>query len=379
MKWKNLTAGQKVYQIVVHLFALTGAAITGAWLLYQLGVSNNKGSVDKNNRYLADYHTSTASGDSIAEFQTAMDQYAELSVLARLYPENARLIHEAGYYGDDPDAVNRMLYALRMYLKEDSASADYFSVTSGIEKMLAAHAFERSSRNAIPWMNDTNWLVLKDAIVRDTVAIRKAAAMTGVDPRLIVACTMGEQIRLFHTDKKRESIKHHLGPIALTVQSQFSLGINGIKDFTAMRVEQNLKDTASLFYMGPAYEHLLDFQTENPTEERLSRLLNERNHLYSYVYTACILKQTMWQWKRSGYDISDRPDILFTLFNLGFAASKPHPDPQCGGSSIRIDGRTYTFGVIGNDFFYSGELAKEFPLHRRLFTEIDSSTTRSDS
>ena len=367
--WKKLTKGQKVYQVVMHLFALTGLAISGAWLLYQLGISNNSGSVDKNNRYLAAYGLPAETRDSMALFLRAMDNYADLAVLARMYPKNAQLIHEAGYHCDGPDVQQRMMYAAGMYLREDSAGR-YESAVKEIAGVLEKYRFERSACNVIPWMNDTNWELLKGAIVRDSAAIRRAAALTGVDARLIVGCTMGEQIRLFHTDKKREYLKHHLGPIALTVQSQFSLGINGIKDFTAMKVEANLKDTASLFYMGPAYEHLLDFRTENPTEERLARLLNERDHLYSYIYTACILKQTMWQWKRSGFDISDRPDVLFTLFNLGFAASKPHADPKCGGSSITVNGRVYTFGVIGNDFFYSGELAKEFPIHRKLFSEI---------
>ena len=86
-----------------------------------------------------------------------------------------------------------------------------------------------------------------------------------------------------------------------------------------MKVEANLKDSTSLFYMGPAYEHLLDFETDNPTEERLNRLLSERNHFYSYLYTACILKQTMWQWKRSGYDISGTVTEIYDFLRLLYA------------------------------------------------------------
>ena len=369
-KQRKRSVGGVIYQVVVHLFALAGAAITGAWLLYQLGISNNSGSVDKNNRYLADYTAVVTDGDSAADFMSMTDRYAELALLGRIYPENARLIHEAGYYTDNPDALNRMLYSVGMYLREDSLAAGYSEAASELRGVLDKYGFVRRAGNAVPWMNDTSWEVLKDAIVRDTAAIRKAAALTGVDARLIVGCTMGEQVRLFHTDRKREVIKRHLGPVALTVQSQFSMGINGIKEFTAKRVERNLKDTSSPFYMGPAYEHLLDFSTQDTVGERLNRLLSERDHLYSYIYTACILKQIMWQWKRSGYDISDRPDILFTLFNLGFAVSKPHPDPKCGGSNININGRNYTFGVLGNDFFYSGVLADVFPIHRQLFHEV---------
>ena len=134
-----------------------------------------------------------------------------------------------------------------------------------------------------------------------------------------------------------------------------------------MQVERNLTDTASIFYMGKPYEHILDFQTADHQTERFNRLTNYRNHLYSYIYTGCILHQTMLQWKRSGYDIVNRPDILFTLFNLGFSASKPGPDPKCGGSHITVHDEVYTFGVICNDFYYSGELAEYFPLKAQRF------------
>ncbi|MBP5759406.1 MAG: hypothetical protein J6W45_08405, partial [Bacteroidales bacterium] len=160
----------------------------------------------------------------------------------------------------------------------------------------------------------------------------------------------------------------------LSVQSQFSLGVNGIKDFTAMKVERNLKDPNSEYYMGKEYEHILDFHTADHTTERVNRLVDYHNHLYSYIYTGCILHQTMMQWKRAGYDISNRPDILFTLFNVGFSQSQPKPDPRCGGSHINIAGKVYTFGAIGFDFFFSGEMSDAFPLHETYFRPQQSET-----
>ena len=92
----------------------------------------------------------------------------------------------------------------------------------------------------------------------------------------------------------------------------------------------------------------------------------------------------MLQWKRSGFDISDRPDLLFTLFNVGFPQSKPKADPKCGGSHITVADKIYTFGAIGFDFYYSGELAEEFPLHIQKFRDnnnqiSDSSDENTDS
>ena len=217
-------------------------------------------------------------------------------------------------------------------------------------------------------MNEPAWPALKAAILKDKDVILEAARLTGVEPRLIVSCLVGEQIRLFNS--KREMYKQYLGPVkVLSVQSQFSFGVNGIKDFTARKVEDNLIDSSSVFYMGRKYEHILDFETENHAAERTSRLTDYHNHLYSYIYTGCILHQTMLQWKRAGYDISHRPDILCTLFNLGFEASKPSDHPQCGGSHITVNNQIYTFGVIGNDFYYSGELAKDFPILAKSFAD----------
>ena len=51
-EFKQRPTWRKVCDILLVLFALAGAAIIGAWGLYQLGVTNNRGAVDKNYRYL---------------------------------------------------------------------------------------------------------------------------------------------------------------------------------------------------------------------------------------------------------------------------------------------------------------------------------------
>ena len=242
---------------------------------------------------------------------------------------------------------------------------------------LLASTPQQQRQNLIPWMAEPAWPALKEAILRDSALINEAGRLTGVEPRMIVGCLIGEQIRLFNS--KREMFKKYLGPVkVLSVQSQFSYGVNGIKNFTAEAVEQHLQDPSSEFYMGKAYEHLLDFETDDHATERYNRLVDYRNHLYSYIYTGCILHQTMLQWRRAGYDISDRPDVLFTLFNVGFSQSVPKPDPVPGGSHIEVGDRMYTFGGIGFDFYYSGELADAFPFRQQRFTQNNKPLTAED-
>lgn len=364
--WKSMKWRTRICQIFLHLFAFAGMAILGAWAIYQLGLTNDSGKVDDNNRYLANYREPVGEADSAQQFNDMMDGFIDLALLNKAYPLNAHLIYEASQHCKRPDCIKRMVYAANMYLQVDSIGDHYNQLKSAVENSIAQNPISSSDKNLIPWMNDSAWVVLKDAILRDKEVIEKAAQMTGVEPRMIVSCLVGEQIRLFNS--KREMYKKYLGPMkVLSVQSKFSWGINGIKEFTAMAVERNLKDSLSIYYMGKKYENLLDFKTEDVATERFNRLVDYHNHLYSYLYTACILKQTMLQWQRSGYDISNRPDILFTLFNLGFQASKPGPSPRCGGSTIEVCGKRYTFGVIGNDFYFSGELAEHFPILEKPF------------
>ena len=302
----------------------------------------------------------------------------KLAALNKAFPVNGRIIWEASKYCENPAIVDKMIAAAEVYVHDN---AEYNALKAELEA-LVGKTTTIIDTNVVPWMNTPEWEALKVAILKDKELIDSAAMLTGVEPRLIVGCLVGEQIRLFNS--KREMYKKYLGPVkVLSVQSQFSLGVNGIKEFTAIEVERNLKNDTSDFYMGEEYENLLDFKTEEPDTERVARLVDYRNHLYSYIYTGCILHQTMLQWRRAGYDISDRPDLLFTLFNVGFSQSVPKADPKCGGSHITVADKIYTFGAIGFDFYYSGELAEEFPLHEVRFKgdkpKVKSGITPTDN
>jgi hypothetical protein len=261
--------------------------------------------------------------------------------------------------------ISQMIAACELYVKNEPS---YNDMVNKQKQVLASTNTNVANKHAILWMNTPEWEALKVAIVKDKAKIDSAAMVTGVEPRMIVSCLIGEQIRLFNS--KRETYKKYLGPVkVLSVQSQFSFGVNGIKDFTAAWVERNLKNDTSVFYMGKKYEHILDFKTADHETERINRLVDYRDHYYSYVYTGCILHQTKKQWERAGFDISNRPEILFTLFNIGFSESHPSANPQCGGSHITVADKIYTFGAIGFDFYYSGELVDEFPYLKKRFED----------
>lgn len=370
-----------VFHIAVYAFAVAGFGIIAAWAAYQLGFSKNKGAVDENYRYLMSVSEMEGLKDSTLTPEQLQDQwsrlYTRLAAFGKFYPANARLIMDAVEESGNPAVADRMMAAASIYTGDNK---DYQQLLRKLYSELQRYP-QQNTPNAIPWMNTIEWEALKSAILKDSALLRQAGEITGVEPRMIVGCLVGEQIRLFNS--KREMFKKYLGPVkVLSVQSQFSYGVNGVKEFTAKAVEEHLRDASSPFYMGKHYENILDFETADHANERYRRLVDYRNHLYSYIYTGCILHQTMLQWRRAGYDISDRPDILFTLFNVGFSQSQPKPDPRCGGSHINIDGRPYTFGAVGFDFYYSGELSRAFPFWPERFIEDNGkaiSTAKVDS
>lgn len=211
------------------------------------------------------------------------------------------------------------------------------------------------------WSKGEEWATLKGALEKDAKVLTQAATAAGIDPRLLASCLIVEQLRLFHSE--REVFKQVFAPLViLGTQSQFSWGVMGMKPETAKQVEVYLKDTSSPYYLGPQYEDILDFTTTNPDQERFERLVDERNHYWSYLYSAIYLKQMQAAWAKAGYPIEGRVGILATLFNIGFNNSKPKADPKVGGAIIDINEVEYTFGGLAAEFYYSDQLTSDFPI-----------------
>jgi hypothetical protein len=254
------------------------------------------------------------------------------------------------------DAVDINLKGNKKYSQE---VAKYFYA----KKNITPHYKHES---VYEWMNIIEWQTFKVAVIKDKAIIDSVAQQTGVESRLIVSCLVGEQIRLFNSN--REAYKKWISPLkVLSVESQFSFGVTGIKEHTAKKIETLLKDKNSEFYLGENYEHLLDFKTADTTKERMDRLTSFRNHYYSYMYAAIFLKQVKLQWEKAGFPIDNRPEILATLFNVGFPQSVPKKNPMVGGSTIKINEKPYSFGAIAFQFYYSGELYDVFPFKPKKF------------
>ncbi len=212
------------------------------------------------------------------------------------------------------------------------------------------------------WYETAQWDVVQGGLKKDATVIARVSEETGVDARMIAASVVPEQIRFFSDN--REVFKRYFEPLKLLASmSQFSLGVSGIKQATAAKIEENAQSTSSPFYTGERDALLLAYSAEETANSNalFDRLTNEKDHYYSYLYTALYLKQITTQWEKAGFDVHKRPDVLVTLFNLGFNASEPKADPQVAGSAIVVGGQRYSFGYLGTLFFESDELSTEFP------------------
>lgn len=208
--------------------------------------------------------------------------------------------------------------------------------------------------------NTEEWIVFEQAVIKDKEIITKAANKTDISPRLLVANLAVEQLRLFFTS--RDVYKQVFAPLKiLGVQSQFSWGVMGIKPETAKKIEENSKNPSSAFYPGIEYEHLLDFKTNDHDKERFDRMTDQHLRYYSYLYGAVYIKELLSQWQKAGFDISKKPEIISTLYNIGFERSIPNAKPQVGGAAIEIASTTYSFGGLARDFYNSNELIDIFP------------------
>jgi len=347
-------------------FALIGFILVSAFFAVKFHLTNDPGMVDLNDRYFQEikdkYSRSAEAEVNTVDFSEARFLH-NISVLSKYYPTNAFYIQNAFFKSHNLKDAQRMLEAVNIYLQDNQ---EYHTELTGFQENTDPTVFKLNSKSVFEWMNIPEWQDFKLAVAKDKPLIDSAAYLTGVEPRLIVAMLVGEQIRLFNSS--REAYKKWIGPLKiLSVETTFSLGVTGIKVPTAQLIEKNLKDSTSVFYLGKKYENLISFQTKGIEQERFNRLTSYKNHFYSYLYAALNVKQINQQWERAGYPIHDRPEILATLYNIGYEASVPKENPVVGGSGIDIKGKRYTFGAVAYEFYYSGELFDLFPYKNSRF------------
>jgi len=297
--------------------------------------------------------------------------WCKISIAQDFNSHIALAIFEAYHKTHSEILLNNMLLALKLRLsnraefeKQIELCKDMVAPVSRddiVETFLTA-----SSSNLYTWQNGEPWQIIRGAIVRDKDLIYQVASKTNIQPRLLLSVAIVEQLRLYYT--QRELFEKVFKPLEILANAnKMAWGVMAIKEKMAIETEEHLKNPSSSYYLGKDYVNLLDFpdyeedREKQKNKERYRRLTDKNTHYYSYLYGALILRQFQTQWESAGYPIKYRPEILATLFNIGFNHSSPKENPKVGGSTIEIDDEKYYFGSLAFEFYYSGKLSKEFP------------------
>ena len=363
------------YQITLYSFAIYGFFLIGTYLAMKFKWTNDAGLVDVNTRYyqqIHDKYNQSFKIDSSNIVQYRNEILGRIHLLNEYYPKNASDIMDAWVSSKDEKLALQMLSAIDLKLKDKK------SYQKALQRIITNRKLDAkaSGLNAFDWMNIMEWKYFKEAVAKDKRYIDSAAKAAGVESRMIVACLVGEQVRLFNS--RRERFKTFVAPLkTLALETNLSYGVTGIKENTAQRIERYLKDSTSMYYLGNKYSHLLDYdstinynnQHNDTMSVRVKRLVQYKDHYYSYLYAAIYIKQIKTQWEKAGFPIDNRPEILASLFNLGYQKSIPKKNPAVGGSNFKIREQDYTFGSVAYEFYYSGEMSNIFPYKKEKFKD----------
>ena len=371
-RWKRVL--KYSYLTALHILAGIAAFLIFTALAVKFKWTNDKGDVDMNNRYyedIANKYGKDLKTDSLSLVKDEYIMFQKLVVLAKYYPQNAKIILDAYQQEKNIYTGLRMLDAISVMLKKNKAF---------MREMNAIRAKDNiSNQSAYEWSNYKVWKDFCKTIAKDKASIDSVSRLTGVESRIIVMCVVGEQLRMFNSG--REKFKQYVYPYTrLMMPTNRGYGVSGILEHTAIRIERTLFNKEDPFYAGDYFQKCINVNDSFPQvindtiaahkHKTIQRLIKGGDHYYSYLYTAFLMRQFQAHWERANLDLSNRPEILGTLFNLGYQKSKPKKNPEVGGSTFKVGERDYTFGGLCFEFYYSGELQKEFPVTGRGFIPV---------
>ncbi len=368
-KWVKYT-----YLTALHILAGVAAFLILTALAVKFKWTNDAGDVDINNRYYEDIASQYGNESKKDSATIARDEYImfqRLGVLSRFYPHNAKVISEAYQHEKNVYTALRMLDAVSILLRDNK---QFMREMKDVNKKA-----KFNSGSVYAWSNYTVWKQFCNTIIKDKRAIDSVSRLTGVESRIIVMCVVGEQLRMFNSG--REKFKQYVYPYSrLILPSNRGYGVSGILEHTALRIESTLFNEKDPFYPGDYFQQTINVRDSFPEvindsisahrHKTIQRLIKGGDHYYSYLYTAYLMRQFQAHWERNNFDLSNRPEILGTLFNLGYQKSKPKKNPEVGGSTFKIGEKDYTFGGLCFEFYYSGEMQDAFPITGRGFIPV---------
>lgn len=360
------------YYVALHLLSAFAIVLIFTAVAVKFKWTNTRGNVDVNNRYFS--KLASQYGKDLKAKQQNFDNEENLllqkiGLLAKYKPVDALKISNAYQQSKDLFIAQRMFDATALLLKDNRT----------FNKELKNLKVKKDNKSLFEFSNYAVWKTFCDAVRKDKAAIDSASRITGVESRMIVMCLVGEQVRMFNAS--RERFKQYVYPFNnIILPRNRGYGVTSILEHTALRIERQLIDKNNKFYPGDYFYKCLNTTDAAPSlvvdsikahqHKTIQRLIKGGDHFYSYLYTGFLIRQYQAHWQLEGFDLSYRPEIVGTLFNLGFEKSKPKKDPEVGGSSFKVGDNEYTFGGLCYEFYYSGEMMKDFPITTNPFPPL---------
>jgi hypothetical protein len=361
-------------KIIIFLFVVFVLVLATGFFAVKFNLTKTAGDVDENtgvyNTLAAKLSSSTENSflptSRNVEDVNDVKIYCKLHVLSDYADYNAATIFSVYQKNKSYELAEKMILALRLRLDNKDLIEQRLSFCDQSEIIeispvwLAERLKNPKQKSVFSWQNEEPWQIIREAVIKDKEVLKKVGEELQISPRLLLSVAIVEQLRLYYT--QRELFERVFKPLKILASAnKMAWGVMSIKEAAAIKSEGFLKDKNSQFYLGYSFENILNFKTADPVKERYERLTDEKNHYYSYLYGGVIIKQAISQWQKAGFDISERPEILATLFNIGLQNSQPKSNPMVGGSKIDIGGSQYVFGSLAYEFYYSGDLLEEFP------------------
>lgn len=162
-------------------------------------------------------------------------------------------------------------------------------------------------------------------LISQTSDILKSKAQTaGIDPRALAGSLIAENTMNVQVDETAIDalVALKIAPTANVFGHQFTMGFGQINPDTAMSVEA---EAAKLF------------GRKERSMEEIAAALNTIEG--SYEYAAVIIKNVQDEYKKQGYDISNNPGLLATVYNLGQPAER--------AASAKAEGRNPKLNYFG--------------------------------
>ncbi len=184
-------------------------------------------------------------------------------------------------------------------------------------------------------------------------SINKYSSELGIDARIVGGVIYVEMFRNLTTPKGfiETKLEGNWFTRELLSLKGATFGIGQMACMEMGGCRRHFKSPKSPFYMGKKFENYITQEDFIKANEGTPYVTESGVNGYKYTnpdaqikFVAAMIAQIQSHWKNAGYDISSKPEILGTLYNLGFEKSKPKAHPKSGGTENYIFGENMRFG-----------------------------------